>query len=132
MVKYLSRVLYNYSIKALVRDYKERKMDANEFDPNHEHIPFGTVWTEQERYAYLRMARICPFCDVKFRYAELNKFYAAASNMQNQEDHDPEDPQFLSLAEAIASRSQELIEICVQLADQQCVANAMVYRGMMN
>jgi hypothetical protein len=107
-------------------------MDASNFDPNHEHIPFGEVWTEQDRLRYLMMARVCPFCDVKFRYAELNKFYAAAANMQENEEHDPTDPEFIGVAEAIAGRSQELIELAVALADQQCVANAMVYRGMVN
>jgi hypothetical protein len=107
-------------------------MDANEFDQNHDHIPFGQMWTEQDRTKFIMLAKVCPFCDVKLRYAELNKFYAAASEMQNREDHDPEDAEFLALAEAIAGRSQELIEITVQLADQQCISNAMMYRGMLN
>jgi hypothetical protein len=107
-------------------------MDANEFDHNHDHIPFGQVWTEKERYEYAALAQSCPFCQVKFRYAELNKFYETASNMQEHPEHDPQDPQFLAIAEAIAGRSQELIELAVQLADQQCVQTAMVYRGILN
>jgi hypothetical protein len=102
-----------------------------EHDDDQEHIPFGDQWTTEERARFAMLAQMCPMCDYKYRYAQVNQHLSIMHDMEQSGIQD-DDPRMIAMANTVAGLSKDVMELGLMIASEQCATNAMTVRALIN
>lgn len=103
-------------------------MSNDNVDPrdNEEHIPSPFAWTDEERRKYAVMAEACPMCQYKFQFATIQQLHNFVATLEE------ESPQWQTMMEGIADKTQNLMALGLVIANEQCSRNSRTFEAMFN